>query len=193
MLVCRICRQFARCLFSFVCSVLGRLPFSDFLLLPGFIDFSADEVDLGSPLTKAISLRAPLVSSPMDTVTESDMAIAMAVSNIYYINTHTPLLGASDIYLCFHCLPYRNGRQSSYAFCLSVLWVGWSVVNAPAERNICVNKRLEHNTRANCAQQCISHRPAENVYNRIALGKWQFFLFSQRLANSKNENEKVNA
>ena len=57
---------------------LKALTFDDVLLLPRYTDFLPAEADLSTRISRNITLKIPLVSAAMDTVTEARMAIALA-------------------------------------------------------------------------------------------------------------------
>ncbi|MDC1008415.1 IMP dehydrogenase [Gammaproteobacteria bacterium] len=57
---------------------LKALTFDDVLLLPRYTDFLPAEADIATRISRNITLKIPLVSAAMDTVTESRMAIALA-------------------------------------------------------------------------------------------------------------------
>src|SRR5437588_9729648 len=54
------------------------ITFGDVLLEPGYSEVVPRDVDVRTQLTRSIRLNIPIVSSPMDTVTESDLAMALA-------------------------------------------------------------------------------------------------------------------
>ena len=59
-------------------NITEAVTFDDVLLVPRLSDVTPDETDTSTRLTNSINLNIPLISAPMDTVTESALAIALA-------------------------------------------------------------------------------------------------------------------
>ena len=59
-------------------AIKEALTFDDVLLLPRFSKVLPSDTDISLKLSKSIKLKSPFLSSAMDTVTESKMAIAIA-------------------------------------------------------------------------------------------------------------------
>ncbi|KAJ6839608.1 putative inosine-5'-monophosphate dehydrogenase [Iris pallida] len=65
--------------------------YDDLILLPGYIDFPADSVDLSTRLSRRLPLSLPCVASPMDTVSESSMAAAVAsLGGLAFLHSNLP-------------------------------------------------------------------------------------------------------
>lgn len=87
------------------------LGYADVLLMPRYLDFATSEVDLSSHITRKIRLNIPMISSPMDTVTESPMAIAMALNGgIGIIHCNNTI--AEQVAHVTQVKRYRNGIVS---------------------------------------------------------------------------------
>jgi len=91
--------------------------YDDIILLPGHIDVSSANVSLASKVTKTIAVKIPLLSSPMDTVTEHEMAIGMALQGALGV-IHYNMTVEEQAHEVRLVKKYKNGFISDPA-CLS--------------------------------------------------------------------------
>jgi IMP dehydrogenase len=68
------------------------ITFDDVLLIPSYSEVLPNQVSLKSRISDKITLNVPIVSAAMDTVTEADLAIALArVGGLGFIHKNMPI------------------------------------------------------------------------------------------------------
>ncbi|XP_047968064.1 inosine-5'-monophosphate dehydrogenase-like [Salvia hispanica] len=85
--------------------------YDDVIFLPHYIDFPTDAVSLSTKLSRRVALAIPCVSSPMDTVTGSSMATAMAsLGGIGIVHYNTPTVDQASLILRAksHKIPFSH-------------------------------------------------------------------------------------
>ncbi len=91
------------------------LTFDDVLLVPRPSDVLPGEVDVASRITREISVKIPILSSAMDTVTEGRLAIAMAQSGgIGVIHRKHDARGAGRAGVDGEALRLRHGAEPGH-------------------------------------------------------------------------------
>jgi len=112
------------------------LTFDDVVLVPRHATVHPREVDISSRFTRSVPLNTPVVSAAMDTVTESEMAIAVArAGGIGVIHTNMPIDQ--------HAAEIDRVKRSESGMILDPTSCGVVTMSAPRTCTVC--------TRESCA------------------------------------------
>jgi IMP dehydrogenase len=92
------------------------ITFDDVLLIPSYSEVLPNQVSLKSRISNKITLNVPIVSAAMDTVTEAELAIALArVGGLGFIHKNMPISEqASQVNR--ETFRKRNDFRSSYSY-----------------------------------------------------------------------------
>ena len=151
------------------------LTFDDILLIPNFSTISSrSEVDLSQQLDKNITLCLPVISSPMDTVTEVDMCIAMSkAGGLGIIHRYNSIEQQAKL--------VREAKEGGAKFVGAAVGTSGDFYERALEL-------FKHGVDVICVD--VAHGHHQNVKDAIEkiktnLGKYQFHLMAGNVATGK--------